>query len=84
MKNNIRNEIYYSASRIQAFIHGITAAIMLLLLVLPIYILFHLSQSLKATDVIGSSIAVLLAFTFAFFGVFYLLGSLTTGRFLRH
>jgi hypothetical protein len=82
MKKNPRNAVYYSASRIQTFIQVITTLIMLLLLVLPIYILFHLSQTLKASDVIGPSIAVLLAFTLAFFAVFYLLTSMTIKKLL--
>ena len=54
----------------------IIAAILLISLVLPIYILFHSSQILQGSDVIGPSLGVLVAFTLAFCGVFYMLSSM--------
>lgn len=53
----------------------IIATILLVLVMLPLYILFHLSQVLPNSQVIGPSIGVLIVFTLAFLGVFYLLTS---------
>ena len=74
-KSNDPNLVYYSPSRVEILVQLIIAAIMLAMLVLPIYILFHLSHMLQGTNIIGPSIGVLVVFTLTFFGIFYLLTS---------
>ncbi|KAF2807251.1 uncharacterized protein BDZ99DRAFT_478754 [Mytilinidion resinicola] len=65
MKSN-GDEIYYTRSRINLLVNSIITFVILILLVLPIYILYHLIKDVGTGKAYGICIGVLLLATLAF------------------
>lgn len=59
-------EIYYTRSRINVLVNSIITFMILVLLVLPIYILYHLIKDVGTGKAYGICIGVLLLATLAF------------------
>ena len=62
-------EVYYDRSRINAFVNTLITFIILLLLVVPIYILYHLIHDVNTGRGYATCIGVLLVSTLAFSAV---------------
>jgi ABC-type glycerol-3-phosphate transport system permease component len=62
-------EVYYTRSRIRNLVTGLIMLMILALLVIPIYLLFHLVNEIGAQKTNAACIGVLLAFTLAFSAV---------------
>jgi len=65
-KDEDKYEIYYTPSRIAMLTNGILAIIILALLVVPIYILYHMVYDVGTRDAYMTCIGTLLIFTLAF------------------
>lgn len=68
-KSNQRNEIYYTRSRIERTVVTIITFMILFLLILPIYLLFKLTEGVQTPHSNAMCIGVLLVFTLAFSAV---------------
>jgi hypothetical protein len=68
-KDEDKYELYYTPSRIAKFSNGILVALVLILLVLPIYILYHMVHNVGTHRAYLICIGTLLVFTLAFSSV---------------
>jgi uncharacterized membrane protein YhaH (DUF805 family) len=68
-KDEDKYEIYYTPSRIAKLTNGILTVIILVLLVVPIYILYHMVHDIGTRDAYMTCIGTLLIFTLAFSSV---------------
>lgn len=68
-KNEDKYEIYYTPSRIAKLTNSILAVIILVLLVVPIYILYHMVHDVGTRRAYMTCIGTLLIFTLAFSSV---------------
>ncbi len=59
-------EVYYTRERIERFVIGIIVLMILVLLVIPIYLLYHFTDNSKNLHGDLRGIGILLAFTLAF------------------
>ncbi|OCK77315.1 hypothetical protein K432DRAFT_304509, partial [Lepidopterella palustris CBS 459.81] len=62
-------EVYYTRSRIDFLVNGIITVMILVLLVVPVYILYHLINDVDTSRAYAICIGVLLVFTLAFSAV---------------
>lgn len=62
-------EIYYTPSRIAKLVNGILTILILVLLVLPIYILYHMINNIGTGRAYSICVGILLVFTLAFSAV---------------
>lgn len=67
--NEDKHEIYYTRSRIEKLINGILTVIILFLLILPIYLLYHMIHDVGGRSAYMTCIGTLLIFTLAFSSV---------------
>lgn len=67
--NEDKYELYYTPSRISKLTNGILTVFILILLVLPIYILYHFVHDIGSRRAYMSCIGMLLIFTLAFSSV---------------
>lgn len=68
-KSNSKNEVYYDRSRIEGLVAGIITIMLLVLLVVPVYILYHLVDKAGSGKTDAICIGTLLVFTLAFSAV---------------
>jgi hypothetical protein len=68
-KNEDKHEIYYTPSRIAKLSNGILTVLILALLVIPVYILYHLVTDIGTPRAYKICIGTLLLFTLAFSAV---------------
>jgi len=61
--------VYYTRERIERFVVAIITCIILVLLVIPVYILYHLTEGVETSRSNAICIGVLLVFTLAFSAV---------------
>ncbi|KAL2010507.1 hypothetical protein VTN00DRAFT_6314 [Thermoascus crustaceus] len=76
-KKNINDEsdviaVYYTRSRINAVANCIVVSMVVLLLVVPVYVLFHLLEGTNSDKAYAISVGVLLVFILAFSAVLHL------------
>jgi uncharacterized membrane protein YhaH (DUF805 family) len=64
-----KHEIYYTPSRVAKLTNGILTLIILLLLVVPIYVLYHMVHDVGSREAYMTCIGILLVFTLAFSSV---------------
>lgn len=64
--------VYYTRSRINAVANCIVASMVVLLLVVPVYVLFHLLEGTSSDKAYAISVGVLLVFILAFSAVLHL------------
>lgn len=69
LKDEDKYEIYYTPSRIAKLTNGILTVIILVLLVIPIYILYHMIHDIGTRKAYMTCIGTLLVFTLAFSSV---------------
>ena len=62
-------EVYYTRSRIDRLVVGIITFVILILLVVPIYVLYHIVNGVETHNAYAVCIGVLLVFTLAFSAV---------------
>jgi hypothetical protein len=67
--NEDKFERYYTPSRVAKLTNGILTLVILLLLVVPIYILYHMVHDIGSKKAYMTCIGVLLVFTLAFSSV---------------
>tara|TARA_R110002003_G_scaffold149_7_gene13551 strand:+ start:11901 stop:12272 length:372 start_codon:yes stop_codon:yes gene_type:complete len=65
-RNEDRHELYYTPSRIAKLANSILMFLVLILLVLPIYLLYHMVHDIGTHDAYVMCIGTLLVFTLAF------------------
>jgi hypothetical protein len=65
-KDEDKYELYYTPSRIAKLANGILMFLVLILLVLPVYLLYHMVHDIGSHDAYLVCIGLLLVFTLAF------------------
>lgn len=68
-KSNSDNEVYYDRSRIDGLVAGIITLVLLALLIVPVYILYHFVDTMGTPRTDSICIGTLLVFTLAFSAV---------------
>jgi uncharacterized membrane protein YhaH (DUF805 family) len=67
--NEDKHELYYTPSRIAKLTNGILTIIILLLLIVPIYVLYHMVHDIGSAEAYTTCFGILLVFTLAFSSV---------------